>query len=63
MREIPGASALLKLLAAHPRWYVAIATGGWSVSASFKLASDRELTRSGCEVARAKTALLTALLL
>jgi len=39
MREIPGASALLKLLVAHPRWRIAIATGGWSVSASFKLAS------------------------
>ena len=26
-------------LAAHPRWHVAIATGGWSVSARFKLAS------------------------
>ncbi len=39
VREIPGAAALLKLLVAHPRWRVAIATGGWSVSASFKLAS------------------------
>jgi phosphoglycolate phosphatase-like HAD superfamily hydrolase len=39
MREIPGAAALLKLLVAHPRWHVAIATGGWSVSARFKLAS------------------------
>ena len=39
IREIPGASALLKLLGAHPRWQVAIATGGWNVSARFKLAS------------------------
>jgi phosphoglycolate phosphatase-like HAD superfamily hydrolase len=39
MREIPGAAALLKRLVAHPRWHVAVATGGWSVSARFKLAS------------------------
>jgi phosphoglycolate phosphatase-like HAD superfamily hydrolase len=39
MREIPGASALLHGLGAHPRWHVAIATGGWKVSARFKLAS------------------------
>ena len=39
IREIPGASALLELLEEHPRWHVAIATGGWNVSARFKLAS------------------------
>jgi phosphoglycolate phosphatase-like HAD superfamily hydrolase len=41
MREIPGASALLRRLQAHPCWQVAIATGGWNVSARFKLASGR----------------------
>jgi phosphoglycolate phosphatase-like HAD superfamily hydrolase len=39
IREIPGAAALLHSLGAHRRWLVAIATGGWSVSARFKLAS------------------------
>ena len=39
IREIPGAAALLHSLGAHCRWHVAIATGGWSVSARFKLAS------------------------
>ncbi len=39
LREVPGAAALLRRLAAHPRWHVAIATGGWRVSARFKLAS------------------------
>jgi phosphoglycolate phosphatase-like HAD superfamily hydrolase len=39
IREIAGASALLHLLGAHARWQVAIATGGWRVSARFKLAS------------------------
>ncbi len=39
IREIPGAAALLHSLRAHCRWRVAIATGGWSVSARYKLAS------------------------
>jgi beta-phosphoglucomutase-like phosphatase (HAD superfamily) len=39
MREVPGASAILHRLEADPRWHVAIATGGWKVSARFKLAS------------------------
>jgi beta-phosphoglucomutase-like phosphatase (HAD superfamily) len=39
IREIPGAAALLHALRAHRRWLVAIATGGWGVSARFKLAS------------------------
>jgi beta-phosphoglucomutase-like phosphatase (HAD superfamily) len=39
IREIAGAAALLHLLRAHGRWHVAIATGGWRVSARFKLAS------------------------
>jgi len=39
MREVPGASALLHRLETHPGWRVAIATGGWKVSARFKLAS------------------------
>jgi phosphoglycolate phosphatase-like HAD superfamily hydrolase len=39
MREIPGASALLRRVEAHPGWRVAIATGGWQVSARFKLGS------------------------
>jgi phosphoglycolate phosphatase-like HAD superfamily hydrolase len=39
MRDIPGASALLRGLMGHPRWHVAIATGGWKLSACFKLAS------------------------
>lgn len=37
--DIPGAAALLRLLTAHAHWHVAIATGGWSVLARFKLAS------------------------
>lgn len=37
--EVPGAAALLHRLGVHPQWPVAIATGGWSVSARFKLAS------------------------
>jgi phosphoglycolate phosphatase-like HAD superfamily hydrolase len=39
IEEVPGAAALLHRLGTHPRWHVAIATGGWSVSARFKLAS------------------------
>jgi hypothetical protein len=39
MREIPGAAALLHRLVAHHGWHVAIATGGWQVSARFKLDS------------------------
>jgi len=39
IREIAGAAALLNRLGAHARWHVAIATGGWRVSARFKLAS------------------------
>ena len=39
IREITGAAALLRLLRAHARWHVAIATGGWRMSARFKLAS------------------------
>ena len=39
IREIPGAAGLLHGLGAHPLWPVAIATGGWSMSARFKLAS------------------------
>jgi phosphoglycolate phosphatase-like HAD superfamily hydrolase len=37
LREVSGAAALLHWLQAHPRWQVAIATGGWKVSARFKL--------------------------
>jgi beta-phosphoglucomutase-like phosphatase (HAD superfamily) len=36
---IPGAAAFLDSLRVQGRWFVAIATGGWSVSARFKLAS------------------------
>jgi phosphoglycolate phosphatase-like HAD superfamily hydrolase len=36
--EVPGAGALLRHLNAHSPWHVAIATGGWRVSARFKLA-------------------------
>jgi phosphoglycolate phosphatase-like HAD superfamily hydrolase len=36
---IPGAALLLHSLGAQRRWLVAIATGGWGVSARFKLAS------------------------
>ena len=39
IQETPGAAALLHSLGTHRRWLVAIATGGWSVSARFKLAS------------------------
>jgi phosphoglycolate phosphatase-like HAD superfamily hydrolase len=39
LREIPGAAALLQQLRTHPRWCVAIATGGWQVSARLKLAA------------------------
>jgi beta-phosphoglucomutase-like phosphatase (HAD superfamily) len=39
LREIPGALALLRQVEAHPGWHIAIATGGWKVSARFKLAS------------------------
>lgn len=39
IREVPGAAALLHSLGVHHRWRVAIATGGWAVSARFKLAS------------------------
>ena len=35
--EIPGAASLLTKLAVHPRWRVAIATGGMAASAKFKL--------------------------
>lgn len=35
--EIKGAGALLKALAANPDWTVAFATGGWAVTAKFKL--------------------------
>jgi phosphoglycolate phosphatase-like HAD superfamily hydrolase len=41
VREIPGAAALLCWLKLQARWRVAIATGGWSVSARVKLASAR----------------------
>jgi beta-phosphoglucomutase-like phosphatase (HAD superfamily) len=37
--EVPGAAALLRRLGAHTRWHLALATGGWSVSARLKLAS------------------------
>jgi phosphoglycolate phosphatase-like HAD superfamily hydrolase len=37
LREVSGAAALLHWLRAHPRWHVAIATGGWKVSARLKL--------------------------
>ncbi len=39
LQEVSGAAALLHWLRAHPRWQVAIATGGWKVSARFKLGS------------------------
>jgi beta-phosphoglucomutase-like phosphatase (HAD superfamily) len=39
IRQIPGAAPFLYWLRAHARWHVAIATGGWAVSALFKLAS------------------------
>jgi len=39
IRQIPGAAPFLHWLRAHARWHVAIATGGWAVSARFKLAS------------------------
>src|SRR5262245_28654446 len=39
IREVPGAAALLRSLGTHRRWLGAIATGGWGVSARFKLAS------------------------
>jgi phosphoglycolate phosphatase-like HAD superfamily hydrolase len=39
IREINGASVLLRRLEAHARWHIAIATGGWKASARFKLAS------------------------
>jgi beta-phosphoglucomutase-like phosphatase (HAD superfamily) len=39
IRQIPGAAPFLHWLRAHARWHVAIATGGWAVSALFKLAS------------------------
>jgi beta-phosphoglucomutase-like phosphatase (HAD superfamily) len=39
IRQIPGAAPFLHWLRAHARWHVAIATGGWNVSARFKLAS------------------------
>jgi phosphoglycolate phosphatase-like HAD superfamily hydrolase len=39
MREVPGASVLMCRLEANHGWHVAIATGGWKVSARFKLAS------------------------
>jgi phosphoglycolate phosphatase-like HAD superfamily hydrolase len=38
IREVPGAAALLCRLSAPADWRVAIATGGWAVSARFKLA-------------------------
>ena len=36
-RQIPGAPGALELLTAEPDWGVAIATGGWRVSALLKL--------------------------
>ena len=39
IRQIPGAAPFLHWLRAHAKWHVAIATGGWNVSARFKLAS------------------------
>jgi phosphoglycolate phosphatase-like HAD superfamily hydrolase len=39
MRAMAGAAALLQGMTGDARWQVAIATGGWSVSARFKLAS------------------------
>jgi phosphoglycolate phosphatase-like HAD superfamily hydrolase len=39
IREVRGAAALLQWLRAHPRWRVAIATGGWNVPARLKLES------------------------
>jgi phosphoglycolate phosphatase-like HAD superfamily hydrolase len=39
IREVPGAAALLHALGAHPPWHIAIATGGWRISARFKLAA------------------------
>jgi putative acetyltransferase len=39
IRQIPGAAPILRWLRAHAQWHVAIATGGWAVSARFKLAS------------------------
>jgi phosphoglycolate phosphatase-like HAD superfamily hydrolase len=39
IREVRGAAALLHWLQAHPRWRVAIATGGWNVPARLKLES------------------------
>ncbi|MGH7457378.1 MAG: HAD family hydrolase, partial [bacterium] len=35
--EVPGATAALQRLRANADWVVAIATGGWRVSALFKL--------------------------
>ena len=35
--EVPGAGAAVQSLRQHPDWAVAIATGGWQVSALFKL--------------------------
>jgi len=37
--QIPGADAILTLLADHQEWRCAIATGGWQRSAKFKIAS------------------------
>jgi phosphoglycolate phosphatase-like HAD superfamily hydrolase len=37
IREVAGASALLRHLGATPGWAVALATGGWEASARFKL--------------------------
>jgi phosphoglycolate phosphatase-like HAD superfamily hydrolase len=39
LRETPGAAAFLRELQAHPSWRIAIATGGWEISARFKLLS------------------------
>jgi phosphoglycolate phosphatase-like HAD superfamily hydrolase len=39
MRAIPGAAAFLIRMKERAGWFFAIATGGWSVSARFKLAS------------------------
>jgi phosphoglycolate phosphatase-like HAD superfamily hydrolase len=39
IREVRGAAVLLHWLGSLPRWKTAIATGGWNVTARFKLAS------------------------
>jgi phosphoglycolate phosphatase-like HAD superfamily hydrolase len=39
IQAVRGAATLLNWLRAHPRWHVAIATGGWNVPARLKLDS------------------------